>query len=236
MSIVPFVEDPAPPLPEGSKPAPIRDAATLMLVRKSAGAWTVLMGQRAAGHAFMPQKWVFPGGRVDRGDSRAGAASELAPDIEGVIAAAKRRPPRAYALAAVRETFEETGLIVGKHGAPPRRAPKPWRDYAAHAVAPELGRFRYVGRAITPPGRPRRFDAHFFLALADDVLLDDRPHAESDELWATRWLPFEEALAYDLPAVTRFMLREAFDQLEGRAAPGRPFLRRVGKSHRLDRV
>ena len=198
--------------PKAARP---RDAATLLLVR---GRREVMMGQRAEGHVFMPNKWVFPGGRVDPGDARAAAAAELTPETEALLrlGGAVRRPPRAFAMAAVRETKEEAGLTLGgPHGA-------------------DLSRLSFIARAITPPYRPRRFDARFFLADAEEVLLDDTP-AGGDELLHTKWFSLDEAEKLDLPSITRFVLKELRMRLEGeRVAP--PFLRWNRGTHTMERL
>ena len=95
-----------------------RDAATLILVdRREHRPALVLMGKRHAGHRFMPGKFVFPGGRVEPEDRRMAAAGALDPAVEEKLNARVRRPSpgfaRALALAAIRETFEETGLAIG---------------------------------------------------------------------------------------------------------------------------
>ncbi|HVY87057.1 MAG TPA: NUDIX hydrolase [Caulobacterales bacterium] len=191
-----------------------KDAATLILVR---GRREVLMGQRARGHVFMPDKWVFPGGGVDPGDARAAAAAEFPAETEALLRRHnRRRPPRALGLAAVRETREEAGLLVGG------------RD------GPALDRLAFVCRAITPPYRPRRFDARFFMADAEAVLADDRPQA-GEELLHTRWFSLEEAEALDLPSITRFVLKEVRSRLEG-ASPAPPFLRWAHGAHRMERL
>jgi 8-oxo-dGTP pyrophosphatase MutT (NUDIX family) len=145
--------------PDAEKPKATRprDAATLILVR---GGREVMMGQRSKGHVFMPDKWVFPGGRVDPGDARAKASTELTPETEALLkkGTISRRPPRAFALAATRETLEEAGLRVGSE------------------AGPELDKLNFIARAITPPYRPRRFDARFFMADADAVLAHHEPH------------------------------------------------------------
>ncbi len=228
--------DAADPTRPAKAPKP-RDAATLILVRKVRGAWTVLMGQRAKGHVFMPDKWVFPGGRVERADAVAAAASELRPEVEAKLLLEKaRRTPRAFALAAVRETFEETGLVVGRAGAPGGKAAPGWEEYAACDAAPELDKLDFICRAITPPYRPRRFDARFFFAEADAVLLDDRPHLSGDELLHSRWFTMSEAFDLDLPNVTRFVLGEVDARLAGKAEDGPPFLRWTRTGHRMDRL
>lgn len=191
-----------------------KDAATLILVR---GGREVLMGQRAAGHVFMPDKWVFPGGRVDPGDARARAASEFDPATAALLSQhAVRRPVRAFGLAAARETREEAGLSVGG------------------AEGPPLDRLAFVARAVTPPYRARRFDARFFLAEAEAVLANDAPEA-GEELLHTRWFTLEEAERLDLPAITRFVLGEVRARLGGEArAPA--FLRWAHGGHRLERL
>jgi len=204
--------------PEGPKPdQPVqrpRDAATLILVR---GGREVLMGQRAKGHVFMPDKWVFPGGRVDPGDARAKAAAEFTPDAEALLRyGGVRRPPRAFGLAAARETLEEAGLRVGGQ------------------AGPALDRLAFIARAVTPPYRPRRFDARFFLARAEDVLEDDRPQA-GEELLHTEWFAIEDALRLDLPSITRFVLGEAAQRLSGEAIQP-AFLRWRRGAHVLERL
>ncbi len=205
--------------PPGEKhPRAVRpkDAATLILVRRDGPKPRVLMGQRSRGHVFMPDKWVFPGGRVDRTDTLAPAAAELLPEVEARLAEGNvRRRARAFALAAVRETFEETGLVVGKPGALRGSVPTAWAQYASHEAAPDLSRFAFIGRAITPPYRTRRFDARFFFAEAEDVLLDDRPRASGDELLHVEWFDFDQAAELDLPSVTRFVIGEVRRRLAG---------------------
>jgi 8-oxo-dGTP pyrophosphatase MutT (NUDIX family) len=213
-----------------------KDAATLLLIRQRADRPQVLMGQRARGHVFMPDKWVFPGGRVEREDALAPAQKELSEDTEALLAKeGARRRPRAYALAAVREVFEESGLIVGALGGPPGPAPKGWSAYGAHNAAPDLSKLTFIARAVTPPYRPRRFDARFFMADADAVLLDDRPVAGDQELLHTEWFTFEDAFRLDLPNVTRFVLGEAQARLKGEALRP-PFLRWTRQGHKTDRL
>ena len=192
-----------------------RDAATLILVR---GGREVMMGQRSKGHVFMPDKWVFPGGRVDPGDARAKAATELTAETEALLkkGTLSRRPVRAFALAATRETLEETGLSVGG------------------PTGPELDKLSFVARAITPPYRPRRFDARFFMADAEAVLADDKP-AEGEELLHVRWFSLADANALDLPSITRFVLKEVEARLAGEAVRP-PFLRWSRGAHSLERL
>tara|TARA_R110002124_G_scaffold58223_1_gene162291 strand:+ start:1497 stop:2213 length:717 start_codon:yes stop_codon:yes gene_type:complete len=206
-----------------------KDAATLILTRTGTTGAEVLMGRRAPGHVFMASKWVFPGGRIERADFTAAAGSDLAPAaLRLLIHETDARRARALAMAAVRETFEETGLILGRP-APPASVVGPWREYRAAGALPDLSALTYVARAITPPGRTRRFDARFFLAPAE-ALLHPEPTAGSGELDEIAWLPLAEARALDLPAITRFVLDEIAAGRGGRDRP-RPFVRMVRGRH-----
>ena len=206
-----------------------RDAATLILSRSGRDGPELLMGRRAPGHVFMASKWVFPGGRVERADAGAACATELpAVDAARLTREVTPRRARALALAAVRETFEETGLLLAEP-APPASVAGPWREFRAAGALPDLAALRYVARAITPPGRTRRFDARFFMADAA-ALLHPEPTAGSGELDEIAWLPLDEARAVDLPAITRFVLAEVAERL---AHPDRPlpFVRMVRGRH-----
>lgn len=197
-----------------------RDAATLILVRRDGAQPRVLMGRRNRGHDFMPDKWVFPGGRVDPSDARAPAAEELRPEVHAKLArTAPRRPalPRTLAMAAVRETFEEVGLLLGQP-APARRAVGPWREFLAQGVQPDLSALTFVARAITPPYRPKRFDARFFMAEADRLQSLERA-PDCGELDEIAWVDLQEALALDLPNITRFVLGDIKERLDD---PDRP--------------
>ena len=117
--------------PEGQKALKPRDAATLVLWRKSARGVEVVMGERHGKHAFMPNRWVFPGGRVDPTDARVRGASDLKQHVGGHLTkAASPARARALAAAAIRETFEETGLILGRPDPEPGRSvPRNWKGF-----------------------------------------------------------------------------------------------------------
>ena len=201
---MPIFEADQPPAP--LNPVEPRDAATLILVR---GGREILMGRRAQGSVFMPNKWVFPGGRVEDEDAVAMAASEFDAETEAyLLMEAAGRPARAFGLAAARETWEETGLKLGG------------------AAGPRLCQFQFVARVITPIGPPRRFDTRFLLANAEGVL-DHDALAAGEELPEIRWFSFAEAEALDLLRVTRFVLGEAQERLAGSRRPP-VFARRVG--------
>jgi 8-oxo-dGTP pyrophosphatase MutT (NUDIX family) len=212
-----------------------KDAATLVLVRRDADARRVLMGRRHGNMAFMANKYVFPGGRVDSCDVRLRAAGTLRhramEKLTRDISAARAR---ALALAAIRETFEETGILVGQHSEQHPRTKSAWSRFFAHGVVPTLDPLDYVARAITPPNRPRRFDARFFMADARAIVrqLDS---AESDELLTPCWLTFAEARALEIPTITRAVLAEVEARVNAPDVPRPvPFFRFVRGKSRID--
>lgn len=180
-----------------AKPQLPRDAATLILVRRDGGAPRILLGQRHEAHAFMPNKYVFPGGRLDPQDSRVTPVRDLDAQVLAKLMARMRgrasaSRARGLAIAAVRETFEETGLLYGR---------------SALHEAPSLTGLRFFARAITPPGRTRRFDSRFFVGDAAEVSNLDHPQATgSGELLTLSWFTLDDALGLDLPSITKDIL------------------------------
>lgn len=175
-----------------------KDSATLILVRRQSGAPRILMGRRAGGHAFMPNKYVFPGGRLDSADCRMKPSKDLHPATLAKLLARMRgrqteSRARGLAHAAVRETWEETGLLFG---------------HAAPGEAPDLSGLTLFMRAITPPGRTRRYDSRFFVADAEHLANIDQPHHDGGgELLTLSWLTLEEIASLDLPVITIDALR-----------------------------
>jgi 8-oxo-dGTP pyrophosphatase MutT (NUDIX family) len=194
-----------------------KDAATLILVRKEDGAARVLMGRRHEGMAFQPNKYVFPGGRLDPGDQRISVGSDLKPHVlERLCKGASPARARGLGLAAIRETFEETGILLGERSQKmPRTRGDAWRKFFAHGIVPRLDVLEFIGRAITPPNRTRRFDARFFMADAGAIALT-LDAIDNEELLEPCWLTFEEARGLDLMSVTRRML----DEVEARMGDG----------------
>jgi len=202
-----------------------KDAATLVLVKREGGTARVLMGQRHGNMAFMANKYVFPGGRLDRGDMRIPVASELKPEVAARAAhGASLAKARGLALAAIRETFEETGILLGiKSEKVPRTRAPAWQKYFAHKVMPKLDTLEMIARAVTPPNRTRRFDARFF--MADASLIVHEHVAENEELLTPAWLTIDEARALDLPSITRTVLDEVEARVGGDHARPAPFYR-----------
>lgn len=213
-----------------------KDAATLILIRRDAEVPRVLMGKRSGRHDFMPDKYVFPGGRVDPQDSRPVAYSELTRETDAKLRYKTRRLPRAFAMTAIRETFEETGLLIGREAEMPATAPPGWQQLYDLDVAPNLEALEFVGRAITPPYRPKRFDARFFMADAETALIDDRPPVDGAELHDLQWVTLVDSMDLDLPMVTRFMLSEIEARLTAKSEVRPAFVYWQRGAHKRDRI
>ena len=197
-----------------------RDAASLVLVRTdpATGNRSVLMGRRLKRASFIPDMFVFPGGRVDAEDARIMPARALSDEtLARLHLAGQASRARALANAAIRETFEETGLMIGvaqtlstsgrHHG---------WQEFAKSGHAPDHAPLRFLGRAITPPESPKRFHARFFVA---DGACASGALAGSGELIELDWYPIEAALRLPIIDVTEFMLRRVADEIHAKHAP-----------------
>ncbi len=218
-----------PPAAEAADP-PVRDAATLILVRRAPAGPQVLMGQRGGAAAFMPEKFVFPGGAVDPDDRLLEGDPDPDPETARRLAiAADPALVRALPRAAVRELWEETGLMLGRPDptAATRAVPAGWRGFYAAGLVPDVAALRLVFRAVTPPGRPRRFDARFFLADAGAVAgVQDDFAGAGGELSHLCWVGLPAARELPLPFITEVVLAELAALLAaGAAARPVPFFR-----------
>ena len=221
-----------------------RDSATLIIVDTTAGEPRILMGKRGLDQVFMPGKYVFPGGRVDAVDRSVESADELDPSDSAKLMLEMRPAPsaaraRAIALAAIRETWEEAGILIGATGkASVDVESETWRSFLTQGFLPKLSGLTFFARAITPPGRPRRYDSRFF--YADVSAIAHRSEIIDGELSSLDWFTFEEIRALDLPAITRVVLEDLIDRLAldrtGRpaalAAPIPFYSHRTGTSRR----
>ena len=199
-----------------------KDAATLILVDRSAATPKVLVGKRHDKVVFMPGKFVFPGGRVDKSDNRVPVAAPIPQQLEANLlkGSPKIAPSRARALAvaAIREACEETGLCLGRQT--DGKAPKfdgPWRPFADAGLLPDPSSLFLIARAITPPGRIKRFDTRFFTADASAIAhrVDGVIHADA-ELVELVWVELGSQPLADLHPMTKNVLGE----LEKRLATG----------------
>jgi 8-oxo-dGTP pyrophosphatase MutT (NUDIX family) len=187
-----------------------RDAATLLIVDRSGGEPRLLMGKRHMSLKFMPGKFVFPGGRVEPYDYLASIGCGVDASILAKLMRDVRRLPhrqRALALlhAALRETQEETGVVIGPGFRRPDSGPEHRPDFSS---------FTFLARAITPPRVNRRFDTRFFVVPAEQI--SARGPITDGEFTAVEWFSLDEARQQDLPGITRMVL----DDLEERLVAG----------------
>jgi len=198
-----------------------KDASTLILLDHSGPSPKVLMGKRHQRHAFLPGSFVFPGGGVDAADRLMPVGARLDPRAEAKLMLHMRRPSAAkaqgLALAAIRETFEETGLLLGtRRDSAPAAPAGPWTAFAEANIHPDLSTVHFIARAITPPRRKRRYDTRFFTAdataIAHKIEGKVGPDAELVELV---WLPLDGIKGkIELLAITEIVLQDLHKQIE----------------------
>lgn len=203
-----------------------KDAATLILIDRSGSEPALLMGKRHTAHAFMPDTYVFPGGRRDPHDGRVPVADHLHPAVEDKLLRKMASPAhanraRALAIAAVRETYEEVGVFIAGPGQ--TSGQKSWSAFAERKIAPRLSPLRYIARAVTPPRQNRRFDTRFFACFRDEVGEVDA--VSSNELLDLKWVKLSEASNISMPRITQAIITELVFELEN--DPALPFGRPV---------
>jgi 8-oxo-dGTP pyrophosphatase MutT (NUDIX family) len=205
-----------------------RDSATLILIDRAERVPKVLLGRRHERHRFLPGKFVFPGGRVERSDRLMPTLAPLHARDTARLMRQVKRPSAAkaasFALAAIRETYEETGLMLGARRSGAIAAPDGvWQAFAKAGVLPDLSRIHFIARAITPPRRPRRFDSRFFAAEISAVAHRAEgffgPDAELVELV---WMPITEARSLDMPAITAVALEDLQERIAAGMSPNHP--------------
>ena len=201
--------------PDAADPVPVRPAATVMLLRDGADSMEVCMLRRNLNSDFVGGAYVFPGGGVDPDDGEPEVAARCngRRDDEASSALGLPRNGLAFWVAAVRETFEEAGLLLATRS---DGTPVDFNDaeiierFAAHRRAVdqrerrladvcveedlliEVGGMHYFGHWVTPAGAPRRYDTRFFLAAAP---AGQQPVHDDREVISTQWIAPEVALA-----------------------------------------
>ena len=203
-----------------------RDAASLILLRGTGDDLEVLAGRRPRHAGFMPGVYVFPGGSIDPPDRLAWSVEAGTETLGPKLARSAR--------AAVRETWEEAGVLIGRAAGSPSResAALPIEQaYRERALVAAMDVLTYVGRAITPSHSDRRFNTRFFLGDGGNVFGEP---AASEELEDVRWHPIGHEPLASFRDVTRFMLARAIALRDGTASGGAPLFywaknaRRIG--------
>lgn len=193
-----------------------KDAASIILIDRTGPHPRILMGRRAKAHVFMPDVFVFPGGRRDPADSRITVARGLQRQVADKLAiragaAMSDARARALGVTAIRETMEETGLLIGTSGKVGRHAD--WATFADKGLAPDLAHLRFIARATTPPRQKRRFDTRFFACFLDEIGVEPGLVSDSVELTDLTWAGFDDVGAMPLPDITRIVLEDLRSEL-----------------------
>lgn len=203
--------------------SPVRpvDAAGLVLIRAGQdGEPEILLGRRHTKAGFLPDIYVVPGGRVDPADgASSGFAETLTPKVESALkSGGSRRPPLAFPRAALRETFEETGLLVGSRGRPTTESAAPiWQAYKDAGLSPPFGQIDFICRAITPVTSRRRYNTRFFLADGDLAHGAVRGNGELEDLG---WRAVSALGGLTIVDVTQYVLEEALRRWQARHPAG----------------
>ena len=194
-------------------------ASTAVLLRDGTEGLEVFLVRRHGDSAFMGGAHVFPGGRRDRDDHRLAFRGDIHPAVlerlkTGYKHSASESRLRAIALAALRELHEEASIAVGSTDCGNTLLP----------FLPDLTNLRYMARAITPPGHPRRFDTHFFALFTDEAGVDPGDIRDSRELEDLRWIDVNDVSAVQLPDITGIILGDLRASLQSDASLpfGRP--------------
>ena len=192
------------------RPTRPRHAASLVLLRGNAESPKVLLGRRPATARFMPGVYVFPGGALERGDHAIASSLEFRTEVVDRVARhGGLRRARALAWTAIRETWEETGILVGKEGIfEPRRSNPATKAFQNAGLIPAPAQLDYIVRAVTPTHSPIRFDTRFFLG---DGNKSGGKLFETAELEEIGWHSLNHTLEQlNIMAVTQFVLEEAW--------------------------
>lgn len=198
---------------------PIRDAACLILVDHSQSEPRLLMGRRLASQVFLPNKWVFPGGRVDEGDHALAAVMAETGSARNLHAS---QAP--FALAAIRELFEEAGVVLGCRARDAQAVAMEgaWQPFAMSGLTPACNVLMPLARAITPPGFERRFDTWFF--IADRRHADAQIYAPDGELLDLGWFTMAQVRGLDLPYITRLIVDDVASWLQNEPPDLQPYI------------
>lgn len=203
-----------------------RLASTIVLYTGSQDKPKILMGQRSPRNDFMPSVYVFPGGRVDRADSYAPYAGDLNPTARHILESAySPRKARACVLAAIRETWEETGLMVGRSETWTRNINnESWDAFRSANIMPDLSKIEVFGRAVTPPHRHKRYDTWFFVQKfhgnPDQI-------GDSGELSNVAWYDWNEIQTLKMQRATTMMLEVLKDHMSKAKPPRDIFYSRM---------
>ncbi len=185
----------------------IKNASTIILVRHLGAKKYILMGKRSSKASFMPGKYVFPGGGWEKSDRDVPVVQSM--DIQQkrlLMMQTSFTHSHRLGITAVRELWEETGLRLSSRGIF-SKYPGSWKDFFLDHQGPNLRNLKFFFRAVTPPGRSRRFDARFFFCDAKHIYDDlDNFDKASGELINLKWVTISHARCLALPKITQVVI------------------------------
>lgn len=190
------------------------------------------MGRRGGKARFKPGVYVFPGGVLERHDYRARPLRALDAAVPPQLAVGgSAGKANALAMAAVREAFEEAGLIYGSHGDVGTVGHETWAEFRRRQLAPDLAALDFLGRAITPTFQPLRFHARFFAIPAEHMSGELRGDGELEDL---RWIRIDDTAGLEMMMVQEMILATLAKRLAGQAAPPQRLFFRWGRRNVVD--
>lgn len=204
---------------QSNPPARPRTAASLVIYRKFRNQYQVLMGRRGSKAKFKPGVYVFPGGIIEREDYLVKPAKQLAKKSTAMMAVANSRSKaNGLAMGAIREAYEEVGLILGEKGDVGNANNITWKHFKKLNISPNLKLLDYLGRAITPSIQPIRFHARFFSVDFEKM----RGSIVGDgELEDIRWVKLDQSENLEMMLVQKMFMEILDKRLNGKVAPAR---------------
>ncbi len=220
-----------------------RPASSVLILDYDHKPTRVLMGLRQHTHIFLPNTYVFPGGRIDKSDSR---LKHFMPHQDQTLDLLQRTTHKrhaslykqAFGLACIRETLEETGYFIGQFTQYRPRISSQWKNFFQAGMCPDLSILHYIARAVTPTGKPRRYDTCFFAVDAKHIHTTHHPSHIDDEFVNICWLTWEEAINSRISSITKHLLHDVsslFDSRDNLCQTSHiPFYHQRGKQYIRD--
>ena len=213
----------------GPTPRP-RDAGSLVLYRKRGEHFEVLVGRRSSRARFKPGVYVFPGGGLEPADHLVTPLRSLNGKHTEALGCSRPRGD-AIALAAVRETFEETGLMLGERGDIGAVMHDGWQAFRARHVAPDLARLDFLERAITLTYRRTRFHARFFATSVEFACGELRSNGELEDFV---WVQTDEMARLETTIIQTAIIEVLHQRLHGTDAPAKRLFHKWGRHNFID--
>ena len=208
-------------------PVKPRDAASLAIHRRRRTHHELPMGRRGSRARFKPGVYVYPGGVLERSDYAARPAAHLHGEVLPKLAVARsHNKADTLAMAAVREAFEEAGLICGVPGDVGGVAHTTWNHLRERELSPNLSLLQFIGRAITPSYQPLRFHARFFSIESEHLSGNIKGDGELEDL---QWIRIDRTEGLELMIVQEMVLHTLARLVAGDNAPAQRLVVRHGK-------